>query len=316
MRLVYMGTPEFAVPALSALYHAGHEIVGVYTQPDRPKGRGHRLVAPPVKVRAQELSLPVFQPEGFRESTVVDALRTLEPEAIVVAAYGRLLPQSVLDIPRFGCVNIHASLLPRLRGAAPIQWSILRGDTVTGVTTMLMAAGLDTGDILLKRETEIDPLEDAASLYDRLSQMGANLILPTLEGLKDGTITPVPQDDAESTYAPMLNKSLSPIDWNRSAQELHNQVRGLQPWPVASTLWEERVLKIHRSQVVDGPAAPGQTVQQDGRLYVGCGDGRLLELCEVQLEGSRRMSAGELLRGHPMENGTILKSVITKEDNG
>lgn len=314
MRLVYMGTPEFAVPALSALYDTGHEIVGVYTQPDRPKGRGHRLVAPPVKVRAQELSLPVFQPEGFRETAVVDALRTLEPEVIVVAAYGRILPQNVLDIPHYGCVNIHASLLPRLRGAAPIQWSILRGDTVTGVTTQLMAAGIDTGDILMKRETEIDPLEDAASLYDRLSQMGAKLILPTLEGLKDGTITPIPQDDAESTYAPMLNKSLSPIDWNRSAQELHNQVRGLQPWPVASTLWEGKVLKIHRSQIVDGHAAPGKTVQRDGRLYAGCGDGRLLELCEVQLEGSRRMSAGELLRGHPMALSTVFESV-TKEDD-
>lgn len=313
MRLVYMGTPDFAVPPLVALAQAGHEIAAVYTQPDRPKGRGHRMVAPPVKEKALELGFPVIQPEGFRDCAVVDALRALQPEAIVVAAYGRLLPQSVLDIPRLGCVNIHASLLPRLRGAAPIQWSILRGDTVTGVTTMLMAAGLDTGDILIKRDTAIDPNEDAAVLYDRLSRMGAELILPTLEGLRDKTLTPTPQDHAASTYAPMLDKSLSPIDWSRPAAELHNQVRGLQPWPVASTRWDGRVLKIHRSKLGDGRAAPGQVVVREGRLFTGCGDGRLLELCEVQLEGSRRMSASELLRGHPMAEGTVFES-ISKED--
>ena len=229
MRVVYMGTPEFAVPPLSALIEAGHEIAGVYTQPDRPKGRGHRLVAPPVKDLALKAGLEVYQPEGFRDPTAVETLRALEPEVIVVAAYGRLLPQSVLDIPRYGCVNIHASLLPRLRGAAPIQWAILRGDTLTGVTTMQMAAGLDTGDILLSKSTAIDPQEDAAELYNRLSRMGADLILPTLEGLRAQSIQPVKQENELSTYAPMLDKSLSPIDWSRPAQALHNQVRGLQP---------------------------------------------------------------------------------------
>ncbi len=309
MRVVYMGTPDFAVPPLSALHREGHEIVGVYSQPDRPKGRGHKLVAPPVKERALELGIPVFQPEGFRDPLAVEELRALAPEVIVVAAYGRILPQSVLDIPRYGCVNIHASLLPRLRGAAPIQWSILRGDSVTGVTTMMMAAGLDTGDILLTQETPIDENEDAATLYERLSRMGAQLILPTLEGLEQGTITPVPQEDALSTYAPMLHKGLSPIDWSNSAAEIHNQVRGLQPWPVATTLWEGKTLKIHRTRLAEGKAAPGETVQKDGNLYVGCGDGRLLELCEIQLEGSRRMSAAEVLRGHPMASGTVFESI-------
>lgn len=313
MRVVYMGTPDFAVPPLSALLNAEHEIVGVYTQPDRPKGRGHRLAPPPVKVLALEAGLKVFQPEGFRESAAVEMLRSLEPEVIVVAAYGRLLPQRVLDIPRYGCVNIHASLLPRLRGAAPIQWAILRGDTVTGVTTMQMAAGLDTGDILLSQSTAIDPQEDAQALYYRLSQMGADLILPTLEGLRSGTIQPVRQEEERATYAPMLNKSLSPIDWSRPAEELHNQVRGLQPWPVASTVLEEKTWKIHRSRVCDGCAAPGEAVVRDGRLYVGCGDGRLLEFCEVQLEGSRRMSAQDLLRGHPLPVGAVFET-ISKED--
>lgn len=313
MRVVYMGTPEFAVPALSALMNAGHEIAGVYTQPDRPKGRGHRLTPPPVKILALQAGLKVFQPEGFRESAAVEALRTLEPEVIVVAAYGRILPQRVLDIPRLGCVNIHASLLPRLRGAAPIQWAILRGDTVTGVTTMQMAAGLDTGDILLSQSTAIDPQEDAQALYCRLSQMGADLILPTLEGMHSGTIQPVRQEEERATYAPMLDRSLSPIDWSRPADELHNQVRGLQPWPVASTVLEGKRWKIHRSRVCDGPAAPGEAVVRDGRLYAGCGDGRLLELCEVQLEGSRRMSAQELLRGHPLSPGAVFET-ISKED--
>lgn len=313
MRVVYMGTPEFAVPPLSALIEAGHEIAGVYTQPDRPKGRGHRLVAPPVKDLALKAGLEVYQPEGFRDPTAVETLRALEPEVIVVAAYGRLLPQSVLDIPRYGCVNIHASLLPRLRGAAPIQWAILRGDTLTGVTTMQMAAGLDTGDILLSKSTAIDPQEDAAELYNRLSRMGADLILPTLEGLRAQSIQPVKQENELSTYAPMLDKSLSPIDWSRPAQALHNQVRGLQPWPVASTIWDGRTLKIHRSKICDGHAAPGEAMVRESRLFVGCGDGRLLELCEVQLEGSRRMSAGELLRGHPMAIGTVFET-ISKED--
>lgn len=310
MRLVYMGTPEFAVPPLRALLEAGHDIAGVYTQPDRPKGRGHRLMPPPVKECAQENSLPVFQPDGFRNPDAVEALRELAPEAIVVAAYGRILPQSVLDIPRYGCINIHASLLPRLRGAAPIQWAILRGDTETGVTTMQMAAGLDTGDILMRRTTPIDPEEDAEMLYERLSRMGAELIVPTLEGVQSSAIQPIAQDDALSTYAPMLDRSLSPMDWNRSAAELHNQVRGLRPWPAASTLWNDKPLKIHRTRVAEGLSLnPGQAAVQDGRLLVGCGGDTLLELCELQLEGSRRMSADELLRGHPLDSHTVFASV-------
>ncbi len=305
MRVLFMGTPEFAVPCLQSLLDAGHEICGVYTQPDKPKGRGYTMAPPPVKVLAQSYGIPVFQPKTLRSDEAAEEIRELDPEVIVVVAYGKILPKAILDIPACGCVNVHASLLPKYRGAAPIQWAVIRGEKVTGVTTMYMAQGLDTGDILLKSETEIGPDETAGELHDRLSQMGAQLIVRTLAAMKEGTLTRMPQDDSLSCYAPMLSRDLSPIDWTKPAQEIHDQVRGLSPWPVASTLWEGKTLKIHKTKLlphvggVPGEVKPGKT------LVVCCSDGAL-ELVTVQYEGGKRMAGSDFLRGHPCRASVIL----------
>ena len=307
MRIVFMGTPEFAVPCLQSLWDAGYELRGVFTQPDKPKGRGYTLCPPPVKELAEKLKIPVFQPKSLRNPEAVELVRNLAPDAIVVTAYGKILPKEILEIPPLGCINVHASLLPKYRGAAPIQWAVLNGEKTSGVTTMFMAEGLDTGDMLLKSETEIGPDETAGELHDRLSQMGAELIVKTLDQLVKGELRKIPQDDSFSCYAPMLSKELSKIDWTKPAQEIHNQVRGLCPWPSAETVFQKKRLKIHSSALSnDGSGKPG-TVLKKKNLVVCCGNNTALELLVVQYEGGKRMSGKDFLLGHPSMIETVLE---------
>lgn len=311
MRIVFMGTPDFAVPCLQALLDAGHTVCGVYTQPDKPVGRKQILTPPPVKALALANEIPVYQPETFRNPEAVETLAALEPELIAVVAYGKLLPKSVLDIPPLGCVNVHGSLLPKYRGAAPIQWAVLNGDKTTGVTTMYMAEGLDTGDMLLKTETAIDPDETSGALFDRLAEMGASLLVETVDGLQRGALTREPQDESLASHTKKIDKSLCPIDWTAAAAHIHNQVRGLSPWPVATTTFRGKTLKIHKTgrevPTVSGKA--GEILQKDGRYFVACGEGAL-ELLEVQYEGSRRMAAADFFRGHPAERGEQLGEMV------
>lgn len=308
MRIVFMGTPEFAVPCLERLLQDGHEVAGVFTQPDKPKGRGYAMAPPPVKQAAEKAGVPVFQPFSMKTEETLAQLRALSPALIVVVAYGKILPKSVLELPEYGCINVHASLLPRLRGAAPIQWAILRGDPKSGVTTMYMDTGVDTGDMLLRAETEIGADETAGELHDKLSAMGAQVLSETLCALQAGTLRRVPQEDADATHAPMLDKSLCPIDWSRPAQEIHNQIRGLSPWPVAVTKLHGKGLKVHASVLTDACSdQPAGTVTGvDGGLRVACGNGRELLLLSIQSEGGKRMTAADFLRGHPIPVGTVL----------
>lgn len=299
MRILFMGTPDFAVPCLQSLLDAGHDVAAVFTRQDKPKGRGYALAAPPVKQLAVRYGIPVFQPATLRTPEAEQTVRGLAPEGIVVVAYGRILPKEILRIPPFGCINVHASLLPKYRGAAPIQWAVINGEKITGVTTMRMDEGIDTGDILFTERTEIGPDETAGELSDRLSRMGADLIGKTLEALKNGTAVRIPQK-GESCYASMLSRDKSRVDWNRTAAEIHNLVRGLLPWPAAWTTLGGKRLKIYGSAQTAEPAgAAGKISARGGRFLVGCGSGTALELLEVQPEGGRRMSGGDYLRGHP-----------------
>lgn len=306
IRTVFMGTPEFALAALQGLIDAGTNLVGVYTQPDRPKGRGKQLAAPPVKTLALAHHLPVFQPLKLRQPEVVEELRALKPDLIVVVAYGQILPKSVLDIPHFGCINVHASLLPRHRGASPINKAILDGDTETGITTMHMDVGLDTGDMLVKRAISIGPDETAGELHDRLAVLGRETMEETLRRLCAGQLTPQKQDDSLSTYAPMLKKEDGLIDWSRNARELHNQVRGLDPWPGAYTLLDGEVLRLARTAAEQGAGVPGTVIAADADgVRIACGAG-ILRVAELQLPGRKRLAAGDFLRGTPLPAGTRL----------
>lgn len=307
MRIVFMGTPDFAVPCLQAVLAHGDEVVGVYTQPDKPKGRGHRFLPPPVKQTALEAGISVFQPTTLREEAVQQELRDLKPDLIVVVAYGKILPKVVLEIPPLGCINVHASLLPRYRGAGPIQWSVLNGETETGVTTMYMAEGLDTGDMILKAATPIGENETADELHDRLSLLGAETLTKTLDALAAGTAPREVQDDSQSNYAPMLTRELCTLDFTRPAQEVHNQIRGLSSWPCATTLLEGKRLKVYRSELGTGSGEPG-TVLDEKKLLVACGAGTAILLTQVQVEGSKRMAATDYLRGHPIQKGIRLGS--------
>ena len=289
MRLVFLGTPAFAVPTLEAMVRAGHEVALVVTQPDRPRGRGQSPAAPPVKEAAVRLGLPVAQPERVRRPEAVEQLRAIGAEAMVVVGYGQIIPQSVIDLAPLGIINVHASLLPKYRGAGPIQWAILNGETRTGVTTMRIDAGLDTGDILLKAETEIGPEENAIELGRRLAVMGADLLVETLAGLR--TIVAEKQDSAQATYARLLKKVDGAIDWSRPAEAVHNQVRGLQPWPGAYTNFRGQTLHVWRTRVAAPGARPGVRP-----WVVACGGGAL-ELLEVQLEGRKRISASDFANG-------------------
>lgn len=295
MRIVFMGTPDFAVPCLQRLLEDGHEVPAVFTQPDKPVGRHAVLTPPPVKQLALSHGIPVYQPTKMRDGTVAALLRELAPDCLVVVAYGRILPQEILDVPPRGCVNIHGSLLPRYRGAAPIQWSVIRGETVTGVTSMFMDAGMDTGDIIDTLTTPIGENETAGELFERLAPLGARLLSTTLAAIADGTVTRRPQNGAEATMAPMLEKAMGRLDLTRPAQELHNQVRGMNPWPGAFCTAGGKTLKIHETRVAAGSGAPGTLLCADP-VTVACGEGAL-QLVTVQPEGKPRMAAEAWLRG-------------------
>lgn len=300
-----MGTPDFAVPALEKLAQSpDYTVAAVFTQPDKPKGRKMVMTPPDVKVCAEKLGIPVFQPSSMRSEEAYNSLKELNPDVIVVAAYGQILPKAVLDLPKFGCVNIHGSLLPKYRGAAPIQQSVLDGEKVTGVTTMLMDVGLDTGDILLKAETEIGENETAGELFDRLAVLGGELIIETLDKLKKGEITPQKQDESLATHTSKITKDLCPIDFNKTAYEVHNKVRGLNPWPVAVTEIAGKTVKVYSSRVSDMSGAAG-TILSLKPFVVACGD-KSVELIEIQPQGKKRMTAQAFLAGHKLNIGDKL----------
>ena len=304
MRVVFMGTPDIAATCLKKILADGTQVVGVYTQPDRPKNRGMKLAFSPVKEVALENGLPVFQPENFREEATVEELRALQPDVVAVVAYGRILPQSVLDVPKYGCINIHASVLPSYRGSAPYQWAVLDGLTETGVTAMYLCREMDAGDIIEISKTPIGEDETAGQLLDRLAVLGADLLSKTLTSFAAGTVTAVPQDSAKATYAPMLDKSMCPIDWNKSARQVHNHVRGMNPWPVATTEIQGKRFKVHATAVLEEKtnAAPGTILglTKTG-LKMACGDG-VVEIRALQAEGGKRMAAPDYFRGHPLDD--------------
>lgn len=305
MNVVYMGTPEFAVPPLQAIINANHTVTGVFTQPDKPKGRGYVLTPPPVKECALANNIPVFQPKSMKDGEALEILKKLNPDVIVVVAFGKILPKEILDLPKYGCINVHASLLPKYRGAGPIQWCVLDGEEETGVTTMLMAEGLDTGDMLLKSSTKIGENETAGELHDRLSTMGANLIVETLSKLPNNEIIPEKQDDNLSNYAPMLTKELCKIDWSKSAQQIHNQVRGLNPWPVAVALVNGKRVKIYSTQLSDKNDTAGKVICLNP-LTVACGEGSVI-ITELQPEGKKRMNSQDYVRGYRVTTDTIFE---------
>ena len=301
MRLVYMGTPQFAVGPLRALAAAGHELAGVVTRTDKPAGRGRSVAAPPVKLAAMELGFPVFQPKRVREAEFIETLRGLAPEAVIVAAYGQILPKEILDLPKFGCLNIHASLLPLYRGAAPINWAIIRGEHETGITIMRMDEGMDTGAVLMQERVPIDPKDTAGTLTEKLSVLGAKLITRALPLVEAGKLTEAPQDGSKATMAPLLKKENGLIDWTLPAAGIHDRVRGFSPWPGAYTFLEGKMVKIITTEVIAAQGEPGLLYVKDKSfLDVGAGSG-LLRLVSIQLEGKRPMTAAEFLRGHRVE---------------
>ena len=305
MRILFMGTPSFAVASLRRLVEDGHEVCGVFTQPDRPKNRGHKMMPPPVKEYALSVGLPVYQPEKMRDGTALSLVQQLQPELIVVAAYGRILPREILEAPALGAINVHSSILPKYRGAAPINWAILNGEAVTGVTIMYMAEGMDTGEIILCRETEIGPEEDAQELTERLAELGADALREAMVQLSAGTVVRIPQNGENATYAPMLTRELSDIDWTRGARQIHDQVRGLIPWPCAKTDLLGKTVKVFRT-TVGGPtsAEPGAVLSLGKQgIEIACGDGWSIVITELQPDGGKRMSAAAYLAGHPVKTG-------------
>ncbi|MDE6598583.1 MAG: methionyl-tRNA formyltransferase [Oscillospiraceae bacterium] len=311
MNIIFMGTPDFAVPCLKALIDSGENVTAVFTQPDKPKGRGYKLTPPPVKEVALTHNIPVYQPlslkKGEDAKAAMKTITELTPDLIIVVAYGKILSKAILDAPKY-CINVHASLLPKYRGAGPIQWSVLNGEKVTGVTTMLMAEGIDTGDMLLSKSTEIGENETASELHDRLSELGAEVLLETIKAVKSDSLTPVPQDDSQSTHAPMLTKDMCPIDFSKSAQEVHNHIRGLSAFPCATTVLDGKRLKIYRSEIVKGLKSdrPCGTIVQAKDFTIVCGDGVCVRFTEVQAEGGKRMSTADYLRGKAVQEGTVL----------
>ena len=302
MRVVFMGTPDIAATCLKKILADGFQVVGAFTQPDRPKGRGMKMVFSPVKEVALEHEIPVFQPENFREEDSVQQLRDLKPDICAVVAYGRILPQKVLDIPTFGCINIHASILPQYRGSAPYQWAVLDGLQETGVTAMYLCREMDAGDIIEVSKTPIGENETAGELLDRLAVLGADLLSKTLSRFAaEGRVDRTPQRSEEATYAPMLDKSMCPIDWNKTAQQVHNHVRGLHPWPVATMELQGKTFKVHATRIVEGSGKPGQILGLTKTdLRIACGEGAV-EILSLQAEGGKRMAAPDYFRGHPLE---------------
>ena len=307
MRIVFMGTPEFAVPSLKALCENGYNVVGVFTQPDRPKGRGNKVVMSPVKEYALSRNIPVFQPQRIKRDGVED-LKALAPDLCVTAAFGQILSQEILDIPPMGTINVHASLLPRHRGSAPINWAILQGDSEVGVTTMMTARGIDNGDMLLKSVTPYQPGETAGELTVRLSEDGAKLLLDTLKELEIGTLKRIPQDESAMSYDPMLTKEMGVIDWSRSAGDIVNRIHGLNPWPGCTSAWEGARLKWLRAEIADGEGRSGEIITADPKagLVIAAGEGAV-RILQMQAPGGKPMNPKDYLRGHPMAVGTVLK---------
>lgn len=308
MKILFMGTPEFAVPCLEVLIDSKHEVCGVVTQPDKPAGRGHRLTPPPVKTVALENDIEVFQPQTLKDFAFNEELLRLNPDLIIVVAYGKILPEYILNFPKYGCINMHASLLPKYRGAGPIQWAVINGEKKTGITSMLMEKGLDTGDMLLKCETEIGEYETADQLHDRLKVMGAQLLIETIQCLEDGTLKPEKQNDDESTYAPMISKETALIDWTKPARKIINLICGMNSWPVAHTLYMGENMKVYSA--VMGKSSKGKygqilTADENG-IEVLCGDKKSIIITEVQLKGSKRMRVRDYLNGHRIETDTVL----------
>lgn len=299
MKLIFMGTPDFAVPCLESLLQAGHEVAAVFTQPDKPRGRKQELTPPEVKVCALKHLLTVYQPKTLRDGEAMKIIKEIQPDCIVVVAYGKILPKEILDFPRYGCINIHASLLPQYRGSAPIQWAVINGEKETGVTIMQMDEGVDTGDMLCQRSIPIALDDTAESMFDKLSVLGGEMIVKALEMLEQGELSPVRQDEAKASHAPMLNKDIAVIDWYKSAREVHNLVRGLYSWPIAQTTLHGKKLKIYRTALEKGHGEPG-TVVSVSPLTIACGDGAI-EIKELQLEGKKRMDAKTFLIGHPLK---------------
>ena len=299
-----MGTPDFASASLKKLIDEKFDVVGVFTQPDKPKGRGMELCASPVKELALENGLPVFQPVKMRDGTALAQIKALEPDILVVVAYGRILPDDILAVPKYGAINVHGSLLPKYRGAAPIQWAVLNGDKVTGVTTMYLASEMDTGDIIYTAETEIGEYETSGELFDRLRDMGAELLVKTLRDIDAGTAPRTPQDHSKASYVTMLDKSICPIDWNKTPREVLKHIYGLQPWPVATMELEGKTVRVFAAKYTDGKTekTPGAVVSADkGGLEIACAGGETLLITELQAPGKKRMGAEDYLRGHQIK---------------
>ena len=308
MRIAFMGTPDFAVDCLRALAESEHEVVGVFCQPDKPVGRKQELTPPDVKVEALKHNLPVFQPVSLRNGKGVEILEEIKPDLVIVVAYGKILPDEFLTFPKYGCINIHASILPKYRGASPIHFAVLNGDKETGVTSMQMDSGLDTGDILLVKKAEIGINDTTEKMYEILAPLGAEVLMETIDLLEKGMLSPVKQDDSQATKVGLLSKDMSPIDWTKSAFEIHNKIRGLYSWPGASTTLNGKSLKIHSSvlSAKKGHNNPGEVVDINGTIVVSCGDGNCVELTVVQLEGKKRMDSSAFLNGYQLQKGTVL----------
>ena len=310
MKIVFMGTPEFAVPCLQKIIDEGHEVVAVVTQPDKPKGRGKKLAMPPVKELALKYDIPVYQPLKAREESFVDTLKEMNPELIVVVAFGQILPKSILDIPKYGCVNVHASLLPRYRGAAPLNWVIINGEEKTGVTTMYMDEGLDTGDMILKSEIPLDDEITAGELHDKMMIDGAKVLKETIDLIEKGEAPREKQSNEDTCYSPIMNKSLGNIDWNKSAIDIHNLVRGINPWPSAYTTYEGQTMKIWKTKVIDknSDKDPGTIISVDKEgINVSTSEG-ILQIKEIQMAGKKRMEVPEYIKGNNINTDIILGS--------
>lgn len=307
MKVVFMGTPDFAVPCLQKLKELNYDVTAVFTQPDKKVGRKQILTPSPVKEYALKSNIPVYQPQTLKDCEALNIIKKIEPEIIIVVAYGKILPKEIINYPKFGCVNVHASLLPKYRGAAPIQWSVLNGDSETGITIMQMDEGIDTGDILYTEKTPISANETSAELFERLAVIGSDALIKTLNMIKSNSITPVSQPKGDFGYASMIDKSMSAIDWNKSAIEIHNQIRGLQTWPVATTVICGKNVKIHKSILnnIQGNE-PGKVVNNNKVLTVSCGDGKCIDVLEIQPDGKKKMDIKSFLSGNKIEIGDIL----------
>lgn len=307
MKIIFMGTPDFAVPCLQKLINSDNEVIAVFTQPDKKVGRKQIVTPPPVKVLAENNNVTVYQPNTMKSEETINLIKDINPDLIVVVAYGKILPESILNIPKYGCINVHASLLPKYRGAAPIQWAVLNGDTETGVAVQQMNEGIDTGDLLLVKKTEIGINETSAELFDRLSVLGADALVDTIEMIENGTVRPKPQPDGDFGYAKMISREMSPIDWNKSAFKIHNQVRGLQTWPCADTTLNGKKVKIHKTRLTElkGDKA-GRIMNNKGALTVCCGDGKCLDIVEIQPDGKKRMDIKSFLAGNAIEIGAVI----------